>query len=309
MRADFSKISVLVIGDLILDKYVSGSVERISPEAPVPVLVAHQEKMALGGASNVANNLSQFTRRVYLSGIVGEDVAGHQLESLIREAGIHYRGVTIRGRPTTVKTRFMSNQHILRVDWECDSKLGSDYEQMIIDELANQIPNVIVVSDYNKGTVTSDIVKHLISYGRPIIIDPKPENVSCYSGADYITPNKSEAEKLSGIRLRTLDDLPNLSKAILTNSGCSEVIITLGENGMFHYGKDSSQLYPTSPKEVYDVTGAGDTVVAMLALGIACGWPISQSISMANYAAGIVVEKWGTAVVRPSDLEGWDERK
>lgn len=330
----FPKTKIFVLGDLMVDKYIYGKVSRISPEAPVPVVEVNHEKIMPGGAGNVASNIASLGGKVFLSGIVGADSLGRELITELSKAGnyfptghglrqeINTEGVfTDATRPTTLKTRIIAqHQQVVRCDWESKTHLSPSISKKILDYLKGIIPqiDVIVISDYGKGVINpfllSRIIRFAHSYSKPVVVDPKVEHFLHYRKVTIVTPNLMEA--MSGMhwhRVSSEKDIEKLGEKILKKLNCSSVLITLGEKGMtlFQRGNYSSSRgfklqitkIPTAAKEVYDVTGAGDTVVSVLSLGIASGLSIRNSAYLANYAAGIVVGKLGTATVTPEELK------
>ncbi|HCJ67445.1 MAG TPA: D-glycero-beta-D-manno-heptose-7-phosphate kinase [Elusimicrobia bacterium] len=314
----FSKTKIFVLGDLMVDKYIYGKVSRISPEAPVPVVEVTNEKTMPGGAGNVANNIAALGGEVFLSGTVGTDNLGKELIAELSNQGINIEGIfEDDSRPTTLKTRIIAHhQQVVRCDWENRSHLSLSINKKILNYLKNIISKVdcIIISDYGKGVVNPFLLSKIISlthaYSKVIIVDPKVEHFLRYRKVTIVTPNLVEA--MAGMhwhRISSEKDIEELGKKILKKLNCLAVLITLGEKGMilFQYSFAGSKLQitkiPTAAKEVYDVTGAGDTVVGVLSLGIASGLDIHDSAYLANYAAGIVVGKLGTATVTTQELK------
>ena len=312
----FSRAKILVIGDVIVDHFIWGTVSRISPEAPVPVVNVTREEMLLGGAANVLKNIYSLGGCGELCGLIGADEMGRQLESLVEKLPASSRGLIRGNRPTTVKTRIVAqSQQVVRFDRE---QIGPPSRQSLtamFDYLEAHLADVdaVVISDYAKGVVNEPFMDHFRQLrtevqhrtGRPLplIVDPKPVNVHHYIGATVITPNHHEAKGISGMEIR--DEAGTLAAArfIREEIGCENVLITRGEAGMSLLDtEDSLATIPAMAKEVYDVTGAGDTVVATLALGLATGCRMQDAAILANHAAGIVVGKVGTAAVRSDEL-------
>ena len=302
---------MLVLGDLILDKYVWGKVERISPEAPIQILNAQQEGFRLGGVANMAHNTVTLGARADLAGVVGNDEAGHQLCKLARTIGINVAGVTTdRSRQTPLKTRMIAhNQQVLRVDNEKSTPLSGRTEQAIIKYVKRQIKryDIVLISDYNKGTLTDSLLKSIIYVARAnrkkVIIDPKGRDYTKYRGATTLTPNKSEAELATGIPIKDEASRKQAARKLIKNAGLEFVIITLGEKGLYLLDKSGKEIYdPARHLDVYDVTGAGDTVLATLGIAFASGFGYQESLHLANLAAGVVVSKVGTATVTQEEI-------
>lgn len=303
---------VLVLGDIIIDHFIWGKVRRISPEAPVPVVEVARENLLLGGAANVLHNIHSLGGQGFLCGVAGKDGMADRLAELLDELGVE-RGGVIRDaeRPTMVKTRIIAhNQQVVRFDREKTSPIEGAVEADICEYLDRMVPDVdaIVISDYAKGLITAPLMTHLHSLleatgKKPIIIDPKPGRLPLFAGATIITPNNLEAEQMSGIAIVDDESLARAAETLLDVLGCQAVLITRGEAGMalLERGRPLFKI-PTKAREVYDVTGAGDTVVAMLSLGLAAGLEMTEAASLANYAAGIVVGKLGTATVTRDEI-------
>jgi len=300
----FSTLSVLVIGDLILDEYIYGDVERVSPEAPVQVVDIKHKSNTLGGAANVAYNLINLGVKVYVSGIIGDDNNGNILKNELKKQNINFEGVFIDPlRPTTKKTRIIaSGQHILRLDYELRKPISLHTEKLIIQYIIDNSLKFdsVIISDYAKGVVTNNIISSLVDTlkGKPIFVDPKGKDFTKYKGATAITPNKKEAFTASGA--------VNLNKAankFIKELGLQTVFITLGKDGIFLMEKNGKSAYiPAVTKEVYDVSGAGDTVISILCASVSSGLSYYESAFLANIAAGIVVGKLGTAAVSKDEL-------
>jgi D-beta-D-heptose 7-phosphate kinase/D-beta-D-heptose 1-phosphate adenosyltransferase len=314
----FSGAKVLVIGDLMIDHFIWGSVSRISPEAPVPVVEVARENLLLGGSGNVLNNIIAMGGQAYLSGVIGKDSMGKWLVEKLKESRVDTEGLIIEnGRPTTVKTRIVAhNQQMVRFDRESKKKIAPASLQKILNHVAkikNEI-HVIVVSDYNKGVVSEALLKGIreITIGSSIAIcvDPKQNDFSIYRGADVITPNHHEAaramglEQINGSDAPSEDEIGREAMACLKNLDSRALLITRGEEGMSLFEKDGKRIHiPTVAKEVFDVTGAGDTVIGVFALSLAAGASFKEAAVLANYAAGIVVGKIGTATVTREEFQ------
>ena len=310
--AGFQKANVLVIGDIIVDHFIWGSVSRISPEAPVPVVNVTRETVLLGGAANVLNNLYALGARATLCGVVGADPIGDQLLGLLADLSSPTRGVIRAGdRPTIKKTRIIAqSQQVVRVDREVKGELSGACVGQIKKFLAENLHafDAVIVSDYAKGLITpafmEELRRLLAGNGNPpLVVDPKPGPSERYRGATVITPNHHEAALMSGLAIHDEESLTAAARALLAGLECRAVLVTRGEAGMalLEQGEELFSI-PTVAKEVYDVTGAGDTVAATLALGLASGLSLPAAATLANYAAGIVVGKVGTATAKADEL-------
>lgn len=315
----FSGTPMLVIGDLILDHYVWGKVNRISPEAPVVVVQVTEESRRPGGAGNVANNLSALGAAVSVCGLVGDDDDGRALLELLEARAIDASGVLVdRTRPTTVKTRVIAHaQQVVRVDREIAAPISESYREGIAAALQAKLGHArgIVVSDYAKGVICEPIFRRIeqgfeqgvLGLGKaPVIVDPKCRNLGLYSRATVIKPNRSEAEEASGISINSRAKAIEAGGILLDRWNCDMVLITLGEMGMVLVSKMQDQEpvieVETMAREVYDVSGAGDTVSAVFALSLSVGATSRQAALLANYAAGIVVAEVGTVAVTEEQL-------
>ncbi|HVS08387.1 MAG TPA: D-glycero-beta-D-manno-heptose-7-phosphate kinase [Planctomycetota bacterium] len=302
---------ILVLGDLILDRYITGDVERISPEAPIPVLSARSSEERLGGAGNVSANLRAMEAEVEVLGVLGDDGRARRLRGMLEAIGIECGGCLVDpDRPTTEKTRMLSGgQQIVRVDWERTAPIDEALAKRLLTDLAARVrrARAVVVSDYGKGSLTRGVLASAIEAARgagvPLLVDPKGTDYSRYRGATLITPNRKEAEEALGRRLEGLDELPEAARELLEVAELSAVVITLGAQGMFHMTRQGKSGHvPTVARAVFDVTGAGDTVIAHLALGMAAGLPLEVAVDLANYAAGIVVGKRGAASATRAEM-------
>jgi rfaE bifunctional protein kinase chain/domain len=294
----FPDITVGVIGDIILDKYLWGDVERISPEAPVPVVDVKKETVSLGGASNVANNIASLDAKAYMIGVVGDDENAKIIENLLKSKNINPVLITDKSRPTIEKTRIIAvSQQLLRIDREDRSKLDTEIEDEIINEIENikDKINVFIVSDYGKGVITQRIMDFIKSLNKPIFVDPKPSNYQLYKNTTILTPNKKEAYE--SIKADKNTDLEFVGRKIMSDLELNQLLITLGGEGMALFEGDKILRIPTKAKKVFDVTGAGDTVISVLALARLAGGTWEESASLANTAAGYVVGEIGTATV------------
>jgi len=307
----FPSTSVLIVGDVMLDQFVIGHVSRISPEAPVPVVEHDHDEYRIGGAGNVAANVRALGSQVGLVGIVGQDRAAELLrEELTRRAIGCDRLVVDAARPTTTKQRIVTtrNQQVARVDYEDDTEVTGPLEQQIIAQAVAQLDdvNVVIVSDYLKGVVTRSLVAALVERARgrrvPVLVDPKIPHLEYYAGTTLVTPNHHEAEMATHLRIRTDDDARRAGRVFVERAKCQGVLITRGEHGMSLVDPSCEAHYPAVAREVADVTGAGDTVIATLALGLAAGASLAEAAQLANQAAGIVVRRFGPATVTPGEL-------
>ena len=308
---NFKSARVLVIGDLILDEFIWGDVSRISPEAPVPVVWVKRESFMPGGASNVANNLSSLGAHTYLAGVIGDDERGVILKGELEQKGIDVSGIVVdESRPTTLKTRVVAHhQQVVRIDKEKVGGLSDELIKRIINSTRNIIDKVdaVIIEDYGKGVITPKLLKEIVPFAKArkkiISVDPKEEHLRYYQGITLITPNNHEASKAVGFEIKDNATLKKAGQAILKKFKCKIALITLGENGMavFQDGKPMKHI-PTVAQEVFDVSGAGDTVIASYTLSLASGADPFQAAHISNCAGGIVVGKVGIAVVTPQEL-------
>jgi D-beta-D-heptose 7-phosphate kinase/D-beta-D-heptose 1-phosphate adenosyltransferase len=309
---EFSKVKVLVVGDVMLDRYLWGEVTRISPEAPVPVVSLKKTDLIAGGAANVAANIAGLGARAYLVGVVGNDAEGNLLPGVLADSGVSGEHlIKINDRPTTVKTRIVAhNQQIARIDQETTIGLTEREIERIwrkIYKLLNEV-SVVLVSDYNKGLVSEKLILRLIKKaklkGKLILIDPKGKDYSKYSGATMVTPNKFEVAQVCGLDGDFEQRIEWAGLSLLSKLNLKALLITRGENGMTLFETDKSPLtLKTLARHVYDVTGAGDTVIATVAVMLGAGADFSQAAEIANAAAGLVVEEIGTTVIKIEQLK------
>ena len=309
--ARFTGVPVLVAGDVMIDRFIVGRVTRISPEAPVPVVQYRAEHVRLGGAANVAHNIRTLGGRVSLVGVVGTDAAAAALREQLAAADVSAEGlVEDAARRTTEKVRIVTerNQQVARVDYEDDADADGDVEQAIAGRI-RQLgagASALLVSDYLKGAITRRVVEALLALNtagaRPLIVDPKIPHLACYAGATLITPNHHEAETATHRRIRTDDEARDAARDFRARIGCDAVLITRGEHGMWLSGAVLDGAIPAVAREVSDVTGAGDTVVATLALALGAGATMTEAAVLANQAAGVVVGKFGVATVTQDEL-------
>ncbi|GBE06565.1 MAG TPA: D-glycero-beta-D-manno-heptose-7-phosphate kinase [Nitrospirae bacterium] len=307
----FPGTGVLVIGDLMVDRYIWGNVNRISPEAPVPVVEVSKEDRLLGGAANVANNISSLGGRTYIIGVIGDDERGRVLLEMLKNKGINAEGIiTVAGRPTTVKTRiYAHDQQVVRFDREIKDEIDNKTISLVLERVKRRLPEIkaIILSDYCKGVITKKLVKKLLETIGPrvlVAVDPKIGHFGYYIGVSIITPNIHEASFGSGVSITDTKSLISAGEELLRKHKCKSVLITRGGEGMTLFEKkDKITHIPTYAKEVYDVTGAGDTVIAAFTLCHAAGAGLKEAAKFANHAAGIVVGEVGTAVVTPQEIK------
>jgi D-glycero-beta-D-manno-heptose-7-phosphate kinase len=309
--ARFSGLRVLVAGDVMLDRFIVGRVSRISPEAPVPVVQFQREHLRLGGAANVAHNIAALGGRVSLVALVGRDAAADRLREQLRAAGIAGDGlIEDASRPTTEKVRIVTerNQQVARIDYERDEDASGAAEREVVDRVARfgREAGTLLVSDYLKGVITRPAVESMLrvaaASGAPLIVDPKIPHLACYRGATLVTPNHHEAETATHRRIRTDEDASGAAREFRLRAECGAVLITRGEHGMWLSDADTDGAIPAVAREVSDVTGAGDTVAATLALALAAHATLAEAAVLANQAAGIVVGKFGPATLTREEL-------
>lgn len=307
----FKNKKILVIGDIILDKYIWGNVTRISPEAPIPIVEVDYENHVPGGAANTAHNIAALGGKVFLHGVVGKDYCQQMLFTFLKQCHVETTHIVIdKKRPTTHKTRVIAqSQQLVRIDYENRNLVDASITAQMIKNIKKIIPqaDAVVVSDYAKGVITEELMHALIEqcglHSKKIIIDPKPQHAAWYSRAFIITPNYKEAIEMAQAYGVSSEDVSGLGSHLISHLQ-SNILITQGKDGMTLFEKNAPPLHiPTTAQEVYDVSGAGDTVVAALALGLSCGCCLKDAATIANSAAGIVVGKMGTAVVTPHELK------
>ncbi len=299
---------IAVIGDAMLDLYLKGDVDRISPEAPVPIVRVRERRYALGGAANVAQNVLALGARCELIAAVGRDTAGSQLREMLAERGAEPRGLVDCDRPTTTKTRVVArNQQVVRVDEEVDADLSGDEITRVLDAITRAVgvADALILEDYNKGVLVPQVIRAAIAAARtrgmPIVVDPKFRNFFEFQGATVFKPNRRELEGALGaeVDLARADTLP----AVLARLDAQHLLLTLSEHGMALIARDGTvERIATTAREVYDVVGAGDTVTAYLAAMLAVQATPLESAIIANYAAGVEVGKAGAATVSPDEI-------
>lgn len=302
----FSRVKVLVIGDVMLDRYWWGNVDRISPEAPVPVVRLKNSESTAGGAANVAVNVAGLGAVPYLVGLIGDDEEGNELKKDLIEKGIFAGGLLILdGRPTTVKTRVVAHSHhVVRIDSEHTDELDQQQSDTVWKDIEGVIgkSDVVVLSDYAKGILSehlvSKVIAESIARSKPVLVDPKGREYKKYKGATLLTPNRMEASHAAGLDADGAEGLSRIARKLLEEVGLESLIITQGEQGMTLYPKEKEPVFfPALARKVYDVTGAGDTVIATLAVALGAGCDLPAAARLANIAAGLVVEKVGTTAV------------
>jgi D-glycero-beta-D-manno-heptose-7-phosphate kinase len=308
----FPEARVFVIGDLILDEYIWGDVSRISPEAPVPVVEIIRDEKRLGGAANVVHNIVSLKGQPGLCGVIGDDTCGGEVIENIRGLGLKTDGIFKDPmRCTSIKTRVLGhNQQMMRIDREKKKAVNDDITQKILGYLKDNLTgtNAVIIADYGKGVVTPSLMKGIkdLTADTEIIIgvDPKPVNFHCYHGVDVITPNHHEAEAFCRFEINDEKSLVRAGRKMLDELACRSVLITRGKDGMalFENGREP-EFIPTEARKVFDVSGAGDTVIATFCLGLASGMDFVSAAIISNIAAGIVVGEVGTSVVKVDELK------
>jgi rfaE bifunctional protein kinase chain/domain len=308
----FKKTTLLVVGDIMIDEFIWGTVSRISPEAPVPVVAVTHENLMLGGAANVVHNVHTLGGRVFLAGLIGDDQMGEKIKELLTDQKIDRGGLVVEtGRPTTVKTRIIAHsQQVVRFDRESRDPISTQSQERLLDYIDTHWGKVdgVIIADYGKGLIIPDLMDFIMNKkrgdGKLVAVDPKVNNFASYTGATILTPNRYEAEAAAGKEIRDEASLMDVGKQLLERFASQAILITRGEEGMALFGQDGAVIaVPTVAKEVYDVTGAGDTVISALTLALAAGSTFPEAAVLANYAAGIVVGKVGTATVTPDELK------
>ncbi|MGN6711811.1 bifunctional heptose 7-phosphate kinase/heptose 1-phosphate adenyltransferase [Anaerocolumna jejuensis] len=314
LKDKLSSLNVLVVGDVMVDEYVIGKVSRISPEAPIPVLNYKEEKRIAGGASNVSQNLALLGCNVTMAGVVGNDDAGIWLKHYLNSVNINTDGLfTDSDRPTTVKRRFATkSQQLLRVDLEETSDVSDVFRQNVIKLLKENLNyyNAVVLSDYTKGVFASpvfvaDIINICNENNICISIDSKSCNIEAFKNATFVKPNNLELEQAVGIKITDDESLDRAGGTYLTRSGAKALIVTRGANGISVFDSERGRRdFPSKAVQVYDVTGAGDTVISTVTAGITCGLELDEAVVLGNLAASVVISKIGTASITAQELLG-----
>ncbi|MFH1876656.1 MAG: D-glycero-beta-D-manno-heptose-7-phosphate kinase [Candidatus Omnitrophota bacterium] len=306
----FKKVNILVVGDLILDHYIFGKVERISPEAPVPVLWANLENFVCGGAANVGLNIVSLGANVSLCGVLGGDHFGGVLTSLVKKGNID-TSLIIKDtlRPTTIKTRVVAqHQQMLRIDWESVEFLSLETNERIFNTVRKKINrfDAVIIEDYGKGVINPTLVGELVglckSKNKIVTVDPKEEHFDYYMNVTALTPNLKEAQAMANMKIKRKEEIPILADIIMDKLKPQALLLTLGEDGMMLFSAGKQYHIPTAAQEVFDVTGAGDTVIATFTVAAAAGATLPEAATISNYAAGIVVGKLGAATTNPHEL-------
>lgn len=307
----FDRAKILVIGDLMLDEFIWGDVSRISPEAPVPVVHMRRESFMPGGALNVANNIHALGGRVLPCGVIGHDIRGQRLTEELKANGIDTKGIVVdKGRPTTLKTRVIArHQQVVRVDRERTESIDHKILSQILRFVRERISGVdiILIEDYGKGVVVPQLLRETLKlvrqHKKSITIDPKEDHFLYYRGATVVTPNHHEAQQATGIKMNDAKSLRRIGRDLLNRLRSKAVLITLGEEGMCLFESSGGITHiPTVAQEVYDVSGAGDTVISTLSMALAAGADMKDAAYLSNYAAGVVVGKVGIAAVSREEL-------
>jgi D-beta-D-heptose 7-phosphate kinase/D-beta-D-heptose 1-phosphate adenosyltransferase len=302
--------SILLVGDIMLDRFVYGDVHRISPESPVPVLSVRREAPMLGGAGNVLANLHGLGIKASIITVTGRDEEAATLRAMVAACGANPETLlAMQDRPTTVKTRFIaSNQQLLRADYERAHPVSGDAQEQIVTLATQALGSVqaVILCDYGKGVLSGSVIQKIIGAARkagiPILVDPKGRDFSIYKGADIVTPNRKELSDATGLPASSDDEVADAARALIRSSGIGAVIATRSQDGMTIMQGDMPVHLGTEAREVFDVSGAGDTVIACIAAGLAAGANLREAAMIANYAAGIVVGKIGTAPIRRDEL-------
>lgn len=305
---NFKNIKIGVVGDLMLDDYIYGTVERISPEAPVPVVNVKEEKFVLGGAANVVNNLASLGAKTICFGVIGNDANGERLLGAFADKKIDVSGlIRDKERTTIVKRRIIgSNQQLLRIDWEDITPISTFLEYALLRNIESKIDELdaVILSDYDKGVLTPMVAKEIVKMcrdrGKIVTVDPKPKNAMNYYGATSMTPNRKEAKECLGMERAT--NMEEVGKELKEKLKLDNLLLTRSEEGMSLFIEDKIVNIPTFAKEVYDVTGAGDTVISVFTLAAASGVSWHEAAKIANTAAGVVVGKMGTSTVTKDEI-------
>lgn len=311
--ANFSRSGVLVVGDIMVDHFIWGKVSRISPEAPVPVVDVQKDSILLGGCANVLNSIYAMGGKVYVAGVIGADNIGKRLLAELRQRKIETAGIVVeKGRPTTLKTRIVAHgQQMVRFDKESRKPVPQASTGKILEYVKSLRKKIgaVVISDYSKGVISRELIdgiRKIVADAKIYIcLDPKQSDFSIYEGAYVITPNHHEAQRAAGMEITDENDLRRVGETLLNKYNFQALLITRGEEGMSLFERGQRITYTNfsaQAKEIYDVTGAGDTVIGVLALGLAAKANLQEATCLANHAAGIVVGKVGTATVSQEEL-------
>ncbi len=302
----FHRVVVLVVGDVMLDRYWWGSVHRISPEAPVPVVRLEKSTLAAGGAANVAANIAGLSARPLLVGLIGHDEGGRELPGVLHEAGVSAENLcTLPGRATTVKTRIVAHsQHVARIDHEETTPISEAESQQTAAKIIELMPSahVLLLSDYAKGLLDRSLLRQVIGEARrlkmPVLVDPKGRDYGRYAGATMLTPNRFEAAQVCGMDVGDQAATEAAGAQLLSQVDVASFLITQGEDGMTLFRRNEQPLHlPALARDVYDVTGAGDTVISTLSLALGAGADLATAAKLANMAGGLAVEQVGTTII------------
>jgi len=311
ITSNIGKANILILGDIMLDEYLHGSVSRISPEAPVPVVEINQEQLRLGGSANVANNIAALGNKPCLLGVIGEDDAAVKFTQLLKQKGISTESlVNDKNRRTTIKTRVIAgSQQVVRADREDTFEIDGETEKRIFDRFVSLVDTIggVIISDYGKGLITASLLDKIIPLCREknvfVGVDPKETHFFNYKNVSVVTPNHHEAGFVAGLRIRNDNDLQQVGKKLLEELQADSILITRGEKGMALFSKGGEiDYFPTVAKKVFDVTGAGDTVIAAFVSAVAAGADLKEATIISNCAAGVVVGEIGTATVTLPEL-------
>ncbi|MCC8410029.1 D-glycero-beta-D-manno-heptose-7-phosphate kinase [Mucilaginibacter sp. UR6-1] len=307
-----SKPNILVVGDLMVDHYITGSASRLSPEAPVPIVNLKGESTTLGGAGNVVQNLISLGAGVMVSGIIGNDIYGEQLIQILHADGVTTDALVVdSSRTTTVKTRVLAGSHqLLRIDREVTDQLSEDLQQQLLDRLEPLIEqaDIVILSDYSKGLFSPGLTQRVIhlatAHNKKVIIDPKGLDYSKYKGAYMIKPNRKElGEAARAAKVNTLDEVKLAAQTIFAQTEAEYLVVTLSEEGMVILSELTHKLLPVKATSVFDVTGAGDTVLATIAYFMASGFEIDEACELGNHAAAIVIKEIGSATTTVEQIK------
>lgn len=302
---------IAVVGDLMLDRYYWGSISRISPEAPVPVVEVESQSTRLGGAANVANNIASLGGVPLMLGVIGDDNGGKRLRSLVEEAGFPTTGLVVdKSRPTTTKTRVIAHsQHVVRIDQEVKNDVGNEIQGRILDTLRGELPKLdaIILEDYNKGVVVKSLIREISSLarkaGKPVTVDPKFNNFFEYKNVTVFKPNRKETEEALGRRLSDIRSIEEAGWDLVKRLDTDNVLLTLGERGMSLFERGGEAMHvETRAKHVADVSGAGDTVISTLTMAIVAGASVREASALANHAGGVVCGEVGIVPIQPEAL-------
>jgi D-beta-D-heptose 7-phosphate kinase / D-beta-D-heptose 1-phosphate adenosyltransferase len=300
-------VRVLVLGDVMLDEYLFGDIQRISPEAPVPVVALSSQQFHLGGAGNVASNLAALGARPILAGVVGTDLDGQRVETVLSERQVESRLLRLPGRPTTRKTRVLArNQHVIRLDQESSTPLDDTARAGLLDAVKSTQPQLLIISDYGKGVISRPLMREMVAWARSqgilVLVDPKSTDFTLYAGADYVTPNAREASLASGRPATTQEECVTCGRRLLEQTGGKGILLTRSERGMGLIDSAEAHFVSARARTVYDVTGAGDTVIAAFGLALAAGAEPVEAMALSNFAAGVVVQRVGAASCTREEL-------